>query len=415
MKSPAQIAAYYFPNYHADRRNEILHGPGWTEWDLVRRAEPRFPGHHQPLVPEWGYEDEADPRVMARKIDCAADHGIDTFIFDWYHYEDGPFLQRALDEGFLQAPNRERLQFALMWANHTWIDIHPAKASPDPQADARILYPGEVSARAFRELTTHCIEHYFREPNYWCIDGCPYFSIYDLSRFIAGLGGLEPARAALENFRQSAKKAGLPGLHVNAVLWDYTILPGEQVVAKPGELLAHLGIDSFSSYVWMHHVQLDRFPATPYPAAQRGYFDYWQRIEKEIPLPYLPNVTMGWDTSPRTLPSDRFRPLGYPFMATMGENTPANFGAAVKAALEKLATSPNTLNALTINAWNEWTEGSYLEPDTHNGLQYLEAIRQAKKDCQGFLPAASVPDAQPIPIKIRQPPHHPVRLTIPAS
>ena len=63
-----QIAVYYFPNYHADPRNEAVHGRGWTEWELVRSARPRFPGHRQPKVPLWGWEDEADPRVMARKI-----------------------------------------------------------------------------------------------------------------------------------------------------------------------------------------------------------------------------------------------------------------------------------------------------------------------------------------------------------
>ena len=63
------IACYYFPNYHADARNARKHGAGWNEWALMRAARPRFPGHAQPKVPLWGYEDEADPAVFARKID----------------------------------------------------------------------------------------------------------------------------------------------------------------------------------------------------------------------------------------------------------------------------------------------------------------------------------------------------------
>ncbi|MBN2861858.1 MAG: glycoside hydrolase family 99-like domain-containing protein, partial [Bacteroidales bacterium] len=98
------VAAYYFPNYHTgDPRNNVNKGSGWSEWELVKAACPRFPGHQQPKVPLWGYLDEKDPMVMAKKIDVAADHGIDCFIFDWYMYEDGPFLNRCIDEGFLKA------------------------------------------------------------------------------------------------------------------------------------------------------------------------------------------------------------------------------------------------------------------------------------------------------------------------
>ena len=82
-KSPA-VGCYYFPNYHfSDARNAHVHGPGWSEWEVVRHAVPRFPGHRQPLVPEWGYTDEADPEEMARKIAVASLHGIDYFIFDY--------------------------------------------------------------------------------------------------------------------------------------------------------------------------------------------------------------------------------------------------------------------------------------------------------------------------------------------
>ena len=98
-----------------------------SEWELVKAAKPRFPGHHQPNVPLWGYTDESDPKAMAQKIDAAADHGIDAFIFDWYYYEDGLYLQRGLEKGFFGAANNRRLKFALMWANCDWVDIHPYK------------------------------------------------------------------------------------------------------------------------------------------------------------------------------------------------------------------------------------------------------------------------------------------------
>ena len=85
---------------------------------------------------------------MAKKIDAAADHGIDVFLFDWYHYDDGPFLARALEQGFFAAPNRERLKFALMWANHNWVDIHPAKLGMTGR-QAKLLHPGSVTRATF--------------------------------------------------------------------------------------------------------------------------------------------------------------------------------------------------------------------------------------------------------------------------
>src|SRR3954462_3729910 len=92
-----EVAVYYFPNYHMDSINERWHGKGWTEWDLVKIAKPRFKGHLQPKVPSWGYFNEADPRWAAKEIDLATDNGIDVFIYDWYWYEpSGQYLQEGL-------------------------------------------------------------------------------------------------------------------------------------------------------------------------------------------------------------------------------------------------------------------------------------------------------------------------------
>jgi hypothetical protein len=369
---PYQIAVYYFPNYHVDPRNVAQYGSDWTEWRLVQDAKPRYPGHQQPKVPVWGYGDESDPTVFAQKIDAAADHGIDAFIFDWYWYDDGPFLQRGLEQGFMGAANSDRLRFALMWANHNWVNIFPATTGKTPE----LLHPGTVTRQTFDQIIDHVVEQYWSHPSYWLVDGCPYFSVYELYRLVEGLGGLDATREALQYFRERTIAAGFPDLHLNAVVWGVQILPGEQTIENPNDLLALLGFDSVTSYVSIHHVPLMSFPTMPYADVQHAMEGYWQQARKDFTVPYYPNVTMGWDSSPRTVQDGLFPNSGYPYMAALADNTPAAFEDALQAARTFLDEQPSNTRILTINAWNEWTEGSYLEPDTINGMAYLEAIRK---------------------------------------
>jgi hypothetical protein len=85
---------------------------------------------------------------------------------------------------------------------------------------------------------------------------------------------------------------------------------------------------------------------------------------------------MGWDSSPRADQEARFANHGYPFMGILSDNTPANFKEALIRVREYLDQHPGAQNIFNINCWNEWTEGSYLEPDTINGMAYLEAIKE---------------------------------------
>lgn len=369
------VACYYFGDYHpGDPRNEKSKGPGWSEWELVKAAKPRFPGHHQPNVPLWGYTDESDPRAMAQKIGAAADHGIDAFIFDWYFYDDGPFLERPVDRGFLKAKNNRRLKFAFMWANHDWLDIHPyRKASPQ-----KLLYPGKVSPATFERIGDHLVHDYFNKPNYWKIGGKPYFSVYELNKLIESFGSVTETRKALDKFRAKVVKAGFSGLHLNAVVWGQTILPGESQPADTAKLVKDLGFDSVTSYVWIHHVGLPKLQ-TDYDEVRDGYFRYWERARAEFDVPYFPNVTMGWDSSPRADQRDEFTNSGYPFMNTCSGNTPHKFQVALELTKEKLLSQKDGPRVLNINCWNEWTEGSYLEPDTVNGMGYLNAVKAVFK------------------------------------
>jgi hypothetical protein len=369
-RSTFQIGVYYFPGFHPDPRVSVDHGPDWTEWELLKRAEPKFPGHRQPKSPLWGFEDESKSEVFSRKIAAAADHGLTHFLFDWYWYE-GPFLNGALDSGYLRASNNHRLKFALMWANHDWFDIQPAKL----HGPGSLLHPGAVNRETFETLTDHVIEKYFKHPCYWKIDDRPYFSVYELYRLVSGLGGPEATRAALDRFRTKTREAGFPGLHLNAVMWGVQILPGERKIQNVKQLLAALGLDSVTSYVWIHHVELPQFPVTPYNYVLEKMEDYWSKIGPGTGLAYFPNVTMGWDASPRTCQSDAFINRSYPYMPTLGGNTPSAFEAALRKVKNHLERNESSKRIFNLNAWNEWTEGSYLEPDTVNRMAYLEAIK----------------------------------------
>jgi hypothetical protein len=364
------VAAYYFPNYHEDNRNASYHGNGWTEWELVKAAKPRFENHHQPNVPEWGYTDEADPAQMAQKIDAAANNGIDVFIFDWYMYEDGPFLDRGIDEGFLKAENCEKIKFGLMWANHDWVDIHPYTKG----TEQKLLYPGKVSPERFEEISDFVVEKYFTKSNYWKIDGKAYFSVYDVQKFVEGFGSMEATKAAMDSMREKAKTAGLKGVHWNLVAWGNPILPVEKAPSNTPELIKMLGFDSSTSYVWIHHVELPE-TKTDFNYVRDEYFAHWDKAKVDYGVPYFPNVTMGWDATPRCDINSEWEAVGYPFMNTIGNNTPENFKTALQKTKEKLLADPNGPRILNINCWNEWTEGSYLEPDKINGMKYLEAVR----------------------------------------
>lgn len=348
------VAAYYFPQWHMDPVNELHKKAPWTEWDIVKAAKPKFPGHMQPKVPVWGYQMEDSPDAMARKIDAAASHGVNAFIFDWYFNEGGPYLEGALNNGFLKAPNRNKVRFALMWANHD-----------------RGGEQGELSRESFDKMAEHLVSDYFTNSAYLLINGKPYFSIYEVRTFITGMGGIQKARNALNSLRQRALDAGLKGVHINVVDWQLKNRP------DAAKLLRVLGADSVTSYTWGHHVRLKDlgFPTVNYMDVAERYLTYSKQARQKYGLPYYPNMTMGWDPTPRMKEGQPFDGRGYPNTPVIVGNTPERFMHILQQVKADLAAAPPDERVITIYAWNEWGEGGYLEPDTVTGMGYLNAIR----------------------------------------
>ena len=347
------VACYYYPNYHTGSPNNVKkYGEKWSEWEEVKKAKPFFPGHQQPLVPLLGYTNEADPKVMEQKIALAAKYGIDAFIFDWYYWENGPNLQEALEQGYLKAKNVEQVKFAIMWAN------------------------ADLTPQTFDKMTDYIIEKYFKHPAYWKIDGCPYFSIYDLSLFHKGCGTAEATKEALDKFRMKVKKAGFPDLHFNIVLNGLPVKPGTTLGYNTAGFPVFLNANSITEYSWVQNIPPNTFPVTPYSAVADEYFNqFCPAVSAQFSILHYPHVTMGWDPSPRCGEAKLGKNKPYPCTSIIQGNTPAAFGNALLQIKKKIEDRPSSKRIFTINCWNEWTEGSHLEPDTRYKYQYLEQIR----------------------------------------
>lgn len=364
------ILAYHFPQWHRDPRNDRWHGPGWTEWDLVMANRPRFPGH-RPLLPAWGPCDESDPAHAAREIDLAADHGIDAFIFDTYHFGDGPFLHRAIDDGFLRAPNAGRLRFCCMWANHDWRDWHPVKASQHPWRD-QVLAQGMVDIDGWRRVADrHRL--YMRHPQYLRIDGRPWFSLFDLPRFIDGLGGLQSAADEIGAWRQAVRSdTGSEPLLV-AIDNNWRGYGGVQASATARAI----GIDLITPYNQFDHQSLHeggRFPIGDWAEYDQANRLAWSVRDPESGAPYIPDLTSGWDSSARTCATDPWIRRSYPWYPVLPLD-PARFRRELEAVRDHLAAHPDAVQAVTLNAWNEWTEGAVLLPTVEHGSAMLEQVR----------------------------------------
>ncbi len=375
---------YYFPNWHPDPLNEQWHGKGWTEWDCLQQGVPRFEGHVSPRVPLWGYEDESDPMVMDKKVRTAKQYGFDGFIFDFYWFKDlGPYRIKALEEGFFKCPSCDDMEFAIMWANHDPIYVHPAQL----RHGNAILADGNFTEEFFKEVTDYIIDNYFCRANYIRVDGKIYFPIWSMKKFIHSFGSVEKAAEVVKDFRERAAKKGYE-LHIAGhkrfapyyydQTWDDgTIFATAKRDKKLfNETARKVGLDSIFEYNWPRP-KTDAWPDVPYSEFLKYNMEVFEDDLDFIELPHDITSALGWDPSARTVRSDKYENSGYPFTQIISETTPEEIEKgfrAIKEFVERDSYTGN--NMLTFTCWNEWTEGNAFEPDEAYGYGYLEAFKK---------------------------------------
>ncbi len=360
------IAAYVWPAYTGDEiRTRQFWEEGIGEWQTVKNPTFKPKWDFKNPQPLWGYVNEANKDVMEMQINTAADYGVNVFIYDWYWYDERPFLEQCLNEGYLKAENNERVKFYLMWANHNATYLWD-KRNSDAHID-NVVWNGTVNQNQFDEITDRLIEKYFSRPSYYKINGAPVFMIYDVNNLILGLGGIDNTRKKLTEFREKVKSAGFPDLELQLCSWsENAVNLGGIDATRTGstkDIARLLSFNSLTNYQFVHITAVSRDYLEVFEDIKRE----WARIDKDYTIPYYPHVSVGWDNNLRfnSFKSD-----------IMKNNTPENFEIALRAAKEYLDEHPERTPLITINSWNEWTEGSYLQPDTINGYAYLEAIKR---------------------------------------
>lgn len=360
-KNDYYVAAYIWPSCHDDPLGrEMLWPEGTGEWEVIKKGNSRFEGHYQPRQPLWGHELDNDPKVVEKWINAATDHGVNVFVYDWYWYEGGPYLESALNDGFLKAKNNSKMQFYIMWANH---DVkHNYWNYHRYGDDTSILWDAKVDWENYKIIVDRVINQYFKQPNYLKINGEPLFSIFSVNKLLESFdGSMEETRKALDYFRDEVKKAGFPGLHIQWNQGGGSVMSPERA-RHFRESVDAMGFNSVAMYN-MGGLNED------YLVYGTNSIKIREQMDSILDVPVFPCVSIGWDDTPRFPAKGQKDVVHY-------HNTPVSFAALLSRAKKYADTHPEQPRLITINAWNEWVEGSYLLPDMLNGFGYLEAVKE---------------------------------------
>lgn len=329
-----QVGVFYFPGWKDDQ----LGGPAPRPWERLKR----FP-ERKPLL---GWYDEGRDDVMGKQLEWMSAHGIRFIVFDafWLAAEhQKPMLDHAL-KAYLRQKDKRGVRFALMWANH----------SGDPRRGGD-----------FYSLINHWIAEYLKSPDYLRIDGRPAVFIQlgeDLDARARAFGS--NGRTLLDRAQATARAAGLPGLYFVGGAW-----PGTTFAQGQGSAMGYSAYFAYNYHAGIgNRINGQPRESHSYAELDQAYRQNWQWFIDKSDLPYIVPATSGWDKRPWGGSPDPKHDN------SLGK--PAEFRQHLQAARALLLAQPaKTLGMTTICCWNEFGEGSYIEPADGFGMGYLEAVR----------------------------------------
>ncbi|HZI82892.1 MAG TPA: glycoside hydrolase family 99-like domain-containing protein [Casimicrobiaceae bacterium] len=347
VASVVRAIAFYLPQFHPIPENDRWWGKGFTEWTNVTRARPVFVGHHQPRLPaDFGFYDLRVPETLEEQAAAARAHGIHGFCYHYYWFAGKRLLERPVET--MRATGRPDFPYCFCWANENWTRRWDG-------ADDEVLIAQRPSRaddeRFIRDLLPH-----LRDPRYIRVDGRALILVYRV-------GMLPEPQATAAAWRAVCRSEGVGELYLCAAktydTGDPALYGFDALVDFPPHdtrvVTSNLAVDLIN------------------PDFKGSIYDYREHVREalERPEPAFvahPAVMPGWDNTAR-------RPeLANIFIHA----TPEFYEVWLREVVDRVvARRPPEERLVFINAWNEWAEGAYLEPDRRFGRQYLEATRRA--------------------------------------
>jgi len=388
MNDRVKLLAMYFPQLHAIPENDAWWGKGFTDWVNVRKARPQFRGHYQPRVPQGGnYYDQSRKETLAWQIDLARRHGVHGFCHYHYWFDGKQLLETPTNLVMASKEKAFDFPFCLAWANETWSrrwdgrDHHILQEQthrPDPaiwKAHFEYLFRAWSDERSVR------------------VDGRPVFLVYRAHR-------ITQIDRMFDLWREEAPRRGPPGLYLVAMKqyefpvpdvlkhFDATMQfqPFESIYSPDFEKPALETSRALAPVRMLPDKVQDALRAIRYRFfSGLTFYDYdmvWKhilKVEREGGIPAFPGAFVDWDNTAR-----------YKNRARIFKGaSPERFAFWFRQLVEITARRPHPEHLIFLNAWNEWAESTYLEPDERYGAKYLEAVRDALAATNGAaLPVA---------------------------
>ena len=342
-----RLIAFYLPQYHPIPENDHWWGKGFTEWTNVTKAIPNFTGHYQPRLPaDLGFYDLRVPEVRDEQATLARQYGIYGFCYYYYWFAGKRLLNRPLDE-VVQSGHPD-FPFCVCWANENWSRRWDG-------LDTEILIAQEHSDEDDLSFI-RTLEPALRDRRYIRVNDRPLLLVYRPNLLP------DPARTA-DLWRRSCRASGLGELYLAAVQSfgvtdDPRSFGFDAAVEFPPHAMA---------------IMAERPAEMLNPDFQGIFYDYPATADffmnrPPMPYPFFRTAMPSWDNTARRQDTSNI------FLHA----EPVYYERWLKRLVEETRWfREGDERLLFVNAWNEWAEGTHLEPDRQYGHRYLEATRNA--------------------------------------